>query len=193
LVSVEQNAASKWYINNVKTQKKAIPFLSVQSKSSSDFGYSRNRFQTLVQRLNLNDKQNQLFYDFCLSILSCLSGVLTTLIVILGRRSISFLDWKFRSPRPVLFPVIGSAIVCIFYYLDTRVGSSPFSSEYHRAHLSGKSALNHDVHVGHNSSIQLPANKTIVKDVSELKFSAIRQIIRLFAVIVTIGSGCSLG
>jgi len=199
------SATSKGFNKNVKStgkikDTKGLTTVFAQSKTISNLEYSKNRFQALVQRLNLNDKQNQLFYDFCLSILSCLAGILTTLIVILGRRSISFLDGKFRSPRPVLFPLIGSAIVCIFYYLDNRVGSSPFTSEYHRNHFGGNSAIQFGGPFERDSPIRISSthnnsnnNKNNLKDISIFKFSAIRQLARLLAVIVAIGSGCSLG
>ena len=196
LSSAKRRGDSK--VENLNRQRSKL--LSVAAASSQSLYVERptNKFQLLVQKLNLNEKQNQLFFDFCLSVLSCLVGVLTTSIVVSSRNAISLIDVRLRSPYPILLPVIGSAIVCVLYYLDGRVGSSPFNADYLKANFKAKSSRYIGTSLDSNTPIQFLYPST-VRDNSSLAnnrstiFSSLRQLIRLLAVIISIGSGCSLG
>lgn len=166
--------------------------------SSSEYIYAgkpKNKFQSFVQKLHLNEKQNQLFYDFCLSILSCLVGVLTTLLVVLSRQSISFIDLNWRRAHPIALPVLGSIIVCSFYRFDGGVGNSPFTPDYLRSNFDANSARYVGGFLDSNSPIQFLYHhkEDAIKEQSPKLFSVFRQFLRLVAVIIGIGSGCSLG
>ena len=131
-----------------------------------------NIFKNIVMKFNLNESQNQLFYDLCLTLLACLVGIVTTAIVIMSRNAISFID-RIRFNRPILTPVIGSLVVSLLYSLDNNMGINPFSSNFLRKELKIDP---------NNSNTDLT-----------LSLSWWRQIYRLVAVIFGIGSGCSLG
>lgn len=164
----------------------------------------RNRFQVLIQKLNLDEQQNQLFYDFCLSFLSCLTGVLTTLTVVLSRRAIAFIDKNYRLSNPILLPLLGSTVVACMYRMDSHIGYSPFSSEYLKVHFDAKSAqhiggpLDHDSPYFTYNNNDLPPPLHAMDPIHETfppwyLFSSLRQMLRLLAVVIGIGSGCSLG
>eukprot|EP01036_Dinobryon_divergens_P025842 gene25842-34430_t len=182
----------------VRKREKLRSIVAIASSSQSGFFEKpTNKFQSLVQKLNLNEKQNQLFYDFCLSVLSCLVGVITTLVVVSSRRAISLIDKRLRSPHPILLPILGSILVCILYFFDGRVGNSPFNADYLKANFHAKSSRYIGTSLDLNTPIQFIYPSTSREDPSSTNkttiFSSLRQLTRLLAVIISVGSGCSLG
>lgn len=190
-----RDSSDLWLVRNKEKRHSIVTIAS--SSQNGFFEKPTNKFQSLVQKLNLNEKQNQLFYDFCLTVLSCLVGVITTLVVVSSRRAISLIDRRLRSPHPILLPISGSVIVCILYFLDKRVGNSPFNADYLKANFNAKSSRYIGTSLDLNTPIQFLYPSTSREDSASSNkstiFSSLRQLTRLLAVIISVGSGCSLG